>query len=319
MAKTVLITGGAGFIGSHLTEEYSRRGYEVVIIDDLSSGIPDNMAQLKSEAKVHFYDIDIRNAQELEEVCQKHSPAIINHHAAQKSVSDSVVNPHKDLDINLKGLLNLIGITSRLEVENFIYVSSGGALSKEITGDQKSREVDFPQLVSPYAITKFAGENYIRNYAQLHNFNYTILRYGNVYGPRQIADGECGVIPIFVDNILAQRPSTLMTYEDMPRGCTRDYIYVDDVVEINMLVSEKPTNQVYNISSGEEQYILDIYEKIAKQFGANPGIKIVGPRLGDVRRSVLDNSKAKAELNWEAKVTLEEGLRRLYEYLKNGQ
>lgn len=189
MVKTVLLTGGAGFIGSHIAEDYVKSGYKVVIVDNLSSGKIENIKELVNTGAVSFYNIDIRNSKELQEVFEKHKPDIINHHAAQKSVPYSVENPIVDIEINGIGLLNLLMLTKKYPIQNFIYISSGGALSKKIEGDEKSKETDKPQLVSPYAITKFAGENYVKLYAELNNFNYTILRYANVYGPRQIADG----------------------------------------------------------------------------------------------------------------------------------
>lgn len=314
MAKTVLVTGGAGFIGSHVVEGYLKKGYEVVIADNLVSGSMKNIRHLLDQPKVFFYQTDIKSREGLEKIFERHKPAVINHHAAQKSVPASVEKPVYDLETNLLGLLNLIEMTRTHKIENFIYISSGGALSKEITGDEISVEDDYPQLSSPYAVTKFAGENYIKIYSKIYGFGYTVLRYGNVFGPRQIADGECGVIPIFVNNILANRPSVLMTYDDMPRGCSRDYIFVSDVADVNVLVSEKARNDTFNISSGREEYILDIYDQIADIFGSDQKITVQGPRPGDVKRSVLNISKARKELNWEPKVTLKEGIRILRDH-----
>ena len=191
----------------------------------------------------------------------------------------------------------------------------GGALSKDITGCEKSRECDTPQLKSPYGITKFAGENYLKLYSELFNFEYTILRYANIYGPRQSADGECGVIPIFVNNILSNKRSVLMTYDDMPNGCTRDYVFIDDIVDINMRTTERCVNDVINIGSGQEVFILDIYKLIEKVFGTEIGIDIKGQRKGDVKRSVLDSTYAKEKTGWQPTISLEEGLKKLHFYL----
>lgn len=308
MKETVLLTGGAGFIASHIAEQYAEKDYDVVIIDNLSSGKLSNLKKIINKDNVYFQQVDIRNFDEMKKVFEKYKPDIINHHAAQKSVPDSIINPLYDLDINLKGLINLIELAKKFKVKNFISVSSGGALSKEIVDDEKSNETDIPQLKSPYAITKFAGENYLKLYSELYDFSYTILRYANVYGPRQIADGECGVVPIFINNILANKESILMTYDDMPRGCTRDYVYVKDIVKANMLVTENKINGVLNIASGIEIGMLDIYEEIIKVFNSNLPIIKKGPRAGDIKRSVLDNSKAKNLLNWSPKVTLHNGL-----------
>ncbi len=314
MDKTVLITGGAGFIGSHLVQSYFNEGYTVVVVDNLSSGYLENIKNLIDNKKVFFYNVDIRDSNSLENIFKTHKPSIINHHAAQKSVPYSIEDPVYDLSLNLQSLLNILSLVKIYKIENFIYISSGGALSKEIIGNEKSKETDFPQLKSPYAITKFSGENYIKIYSEIYDFKYTILRYGNVYGPRQVAAGECGVIPIFVNNILDGIESTLMTYDDMKKGCTRDYINVKDVADINMIVSKNPTNDVFNISSGNEIPILDIYNNIKEVFHSDLKINITGPRIGDVKRSVLDISKVKSTLNWQPKISLKEGLQDLYNY-----
>lgn len=228
MSKTILVTGGAGFIGSHICEMYLKEGYETICIDNLVSGKRENINNLEENSHFKFYEVDIRNYDELERIFKKHHPEIINHHAAQKSVANSVENPMYDLENNLCGLINILNLVKKYPIKNFIYVSSGGALSKEIIGEEKSTEIYTPQLVSPYAITKFAGEKYLSIYSKEYSFNYTGLRYANVFGPRQIPDGECGVIPIFINNVLDDRASILMTYADMPRGCTRDYVYISD-------------------------------------------------------------------------------------------
>ncbi|MDS0526514.1 SDR family NAD(P)-dependent oxidoreductase [Clostridium sp. SHJSY1] len=313
MGKVVLLTGGAGFIGSHIAEEYCKKGYEVVIVDNLSSGNLNNLENIINKDNVHFHNVDITDFPKLEEVFQKYKPNVINHHAAQKSVSASVENPLYDAKINVIGLINILVLLKIYKVKNFIYVSSGGALSKEIIGDEKSSEIDLPQLESPYAINKYLGEQYLKLYSKLYGFGFTILRYANVYGPRQIADGECGVIPIFINNILKNKDSILMTYDDMPRGCTRDYVYVKDIVQANMIASEKITNEIINIGSGCEVAILDIYDEITRVFNSTQKIFKKGPRLGDVKRSILDNNKAKKILNWQPRTTLIEGLNLLKE------
>lgn len=311
---TIVVTGGAGFIGSHLVDEYLKRGYEVVVIDNLSTGTMKNLRNATKYDTFHFYQVDIQDMNAMKQVFEKYRPTIINHHAAQKSIPMSIEDPVYDMRINGIGLLNLIVLAKKYAIQNFIYVSSGGALSKEIIGDEKSKETDWPQQQSSYAITKFAGENYIRMYAKLYGFDYTILRYANVYGPRQTMDGECGVVPIFINNILHDRSSILMTYEDMPEGCTRDYIFVGDVVDINMRVTTYCLNDTINIGSGREITIMDIYRTIERVYGKNIEIQVKGPRIGDVRRSVLDYSRAKKRTGWEPKTTFEEGIKIIYSH-----
>ncbi|MBA3926033.1 SDR family NAD(P)-dependent oxidoreductase [Listeria rustica] len=308
MKNRVLVTGGAGFIGSHICEMYVEEGYEVLCVDNLSSGKVDNICHLLASESFTFVEADIKDKTKMMAIFDSFRPQIINHHAAQKSVVSSIEDPVYDLDINLGGLLVLLQCTQKFPIEKFIYVSSGGALSKVIEGTEKSKESDTPQLLSPYAITKYAGEKYLDIYASTYHFEYTVLRYANIYGPRQIPDGECGVVPIFVNNILANKPSVLMTYPDMPNGCTRDYVYVGDVVEANRLVSEKAVNTVLNIGTGDEIAILDIYNTILDVFEEDVAITMEGPRAGDVKRSVLASDRAKELTGWTNKVSLKEGL-----------
>ncbi len=311
--QRVLLTGGAGFIGSHLTKRYVDEGYDTIVVDNLSSGKYNNIKEFESRPNFHFEKLDITDKEALRKVFEKYHPTIINHHAAQKSVPNSIKRPLYDLQINGVGLLNVLTLVEEYPIDKFIFVSSGGALSKEINAGEKSRETDMPQFMSSYAITKFSGENYVKLYAKRYGFSYTILRYANVYGTNQTMDGECGVVPIFVNNILQNKSSILMTYDDMPRGCTRDYVNAEDLGDINMLVTEKSANRVLNIGSGKEISILDIYDIIQKVFGTNLSIDIIGPREGDVKRSVLDISLVQELYNWSPKVEFEEGIQKIYD------
>ena len=313
--KKVLITGGAGFIGSHLSEMYLENGYRVLVVDNLVSGKLDNLTKCFDNENFQFKKCDITNKQAIREIIENYVPDIINHHAAQKSVADSVENPLNDLDTNLKGLLNILSCLKEIKSVNFIFSSSGGALSKEIVGDDCSSETDYPSLESPYAITKFASEQYIKLYSKQYGFNYTILRYANVFGPRQDAQGECGVVPIFISQVNDGLMSKIMTYSDMPDGCTRDYVYVSDVVEANRLASVFKTNEVYNVSSGKELSMHEIYKKVVDVFEGEYKLYFTGPRAGDIKRSVLNNSKITKKLGWNCKVTFEEGL----ELMKKGR
>ncbi|WP_435298820.1 NAD-dependent epimerase/dehydratase family protein [Timonella sp. A28] len=311
MSETVLLTGGAGFIGSHLAEEYLSRGYEVVVIDDLSTGRKSNLTGILDHPKFEFYDWSILDENALERIFAAHKPTLVNHHAAQKSVPQSVHDPFTDNKLNVVGLLNLLKLAGQYGVRRFIAASSGGALAKEITHDgDLSVETDPPLLVSPYAITKFSGEKYCEIYAQLHGFDYVGLRYANVFGPRQVAEGDCGVIPIFVNNMQAGKDSTLMTYDDMPRGCTRDYIYVGDAVEFNMLAStwDSPISGVFNLSLEREFPIADVFDALEDAFASGTQLHRTGPRDGDVRRSVLSSEKAFSTFSWKAHTSLESGI-----------
>lgn len=314
--NTILITGGAGFIGSHLTEAYLARGWRVVVVDDFSSGTWENLKAVRTHPNLVVLEQDIRDFDGLDAIFKEYRPEMVNHHAAQKSVSYSVEDPLCDLDINGKGFLNVLLCAAKNDVKTFLFASSGGALAKEIADGELSAEKDWPQLISPYAINKFAGEKYLALYSQIYGFAYMVVRYANVYGPRQIPDGECGVVPIFVNNIIAGRESALMAYEDMPRGCSRDYVYVGDVVAANLLAGERPLNTVINVGTGKEVYTLDLYEAVERVFGKEVPIRNVGPREGDIRRSVLDASRAKELYGWEPQVEMEEGLYLLREYME---
>ena len=309
----ILLTGGAGFIGSHIAQMYLNEGYELIIIDNLSSGNMDNIASIIHHPKLTFYQCDIRNKAYLSEIFAKHKPDIINLHAAQKSVPFSVNDPINDLEINGLGFLNLLSLAITHNTKKIIYISSGGVLSKDLISDVLSTENDFPSLASPYAVTKYLGEEYLHIYSKLNDFKWVSLRYGNVYGPRQTADGECGVIPIFINNIKANKPSKLYTYPDMPRGCTRDYIHVFDVVDVNKLVTKTidVSEEIINVGSGIELPILDIYEAITKVYNSDLPIIICPPRIGDIKRSVLNINKVKKLLKWEPKVSFFEGLKTL--------
>ena len=317
MEKSVLLVGGAGFIGSHIAERLVKDDYRVVVVDDLSTGKIGNIEKLNQYDNFEFEKVDIRDFEQLEKLFEKYRPQIVNHHAAQKSVPYSIDDPIMDESINIKGLLNLIVLSGKYKIESFTFASSGGALSGDIDEGEQSVENDTPQLMSPYAISKYKGEKYIKLYSELYGFKYTILRYANVYGPRQIVDGESGVIPIFMNNILEGKTSTLMAYEDMPKGCIRDYIYVSDVVEANMISVKKPLNTVVNIGTGKEISILDVYHILQEKFETDLEIKKVGPRKGDIRRSVLCINKVSELCGWKPKVDIEEGIYKLKEYYKN--
>lgn len=315
MKETVLITGGCGFIGSHVAEEYLKEGYKVIVFDNLSNGSEENVRECFSSQNFVFVKGDINNTKLIRNIMKKYTPSIINHHAAQKSIPFSVEFPKIDVENNILGLLSVLQCCEDHPINKFIFVSSGGALSKCICGTEKSKEDDTPSLESPYAISKFAGENYVKLYSELYQFNYSILRYGNVYGPRQIADGECGVIPIFINNILSGKTSILTTYEDMPFGCTRDYIYVKDVAKFNLAVSKNASNRVYNVASGRETPILNVFKETQRVFGSYTDILVKGPRLGDIKRSVLDITRARQELNWQPSVSLHDGLSEIREWM----
>ncbi|MCL6549298.1 MAG: NAD-dependent epimerase/dehydratase family protein [Alicyclobacillus sp.] len=306
----ILVTGGAGFIGSNVVDAYVAAGHDVVVVDN-------RRVQENLNPKAAFYQVDVRSP-ELADVFAREQPDVVNHHAAQKSVPKSVADPRLDADINILGLLNTLELCVRYRVNKVIFISSGGALAGDAGGVPAPESLP-PALISPYAITKYMSEKYLHFYQVTHGLTYTVLRYANVYGPRQVPEGESGVVPIFMENLMHGRPSTLFAYPDMPRGTTRDYVYVDDVARANLLALERGDNEVLNIGSGREMYTEDVYHIIESVVGRSIPLVRARERAGDLRRSVLDCTRAGQVLGWRAETDFTEGIRRTFEYMQRAQ
>ena len=303
--KTALVTGGAGFIGSHLVDRLLSLGYKVVVIDDLSHGKRQNL----NPAAV-FYHTDIAQVQ-ADEVFQQQRPGLVFHLAAQISVSRSTRDPVKDAEINTIGTLHLLEAARRHGVDKFIYSSTGGALY----GDPKTNpctERSPIMPLSPYGLSKFLAEKYVELYYRLHHLNYTALRYGNVYGPRQDPDGEAGVVAIFSQAMLAGRP--VQIFGDGSQE--RDFVYVGDVVESNICAIDAGGGSAFNIGTGKGIRVTDIFEALRSitQYKGDPVYRPA--RTGDVYKIRLSYAKAARELGWSPRVGLEEGLRKTVEYFR---
>lgn len=302
----ILVTGGAGFIGSHIVDRYISDGHEVVVIDDLSTGFEKN---LNSKAKFHKLDVRSKKAASL---IQSEKPDIINHHAAQIDVRRSVKQPLFDAQVNILGLINLMEAVRKVgSVKKVIFASTGGA----IYGDAKliPTPEDYPAWpVSPYGVSKLTSEHYLHFYRTVYEIPFVSLRYGNVYGPRQNPHGEAGVVAIFCRKIIEGGQPVI--YGDGKQ--TRDYVFIKDVVEANTSALNK-TDGIYNIGTEKGTTVIAIFAALAKLLA--PKTKEVhGPeRQGEQRRSVLGCKKAKQDFGWEANVSLEEGLRETAEYFKN--
>ncbi|MFC2058705.1 NAD-dependent epimerase/dehydratase family protein [Chloroflexota bacterium] len=302
----ILVTGGAGFIGSHVVDAFINLGHEVVVIDNLSSGRREN---LNSAAK--FYELSIRD-DSLSAIFEQEKPEIVNHHAAQIEVRKSTNDPVFDAEENILGSLNVIANSIRSGVKRIIYSSSGGA----VYGDPEYLPADEKHPVNPvsqYGVSKHAVEHYLYLYGVLHGLDYMILRYANVYGPRQNPHGEAGVIAIFAAQMLSGQRPTIFG----PGDKTRDYIHVSDIVTANILALEKEKNAIYNIGTGVETSDQEIFDTLARVLGYS-GTPVYAPvRKGEVYRICLNTDKARQGLGWSSTIALEEGMEQTAEYYRS--
>lgn len=306
----VLLTGGAGFIGSHVADALLAAGHEVVIVDDLSSGSP---ANLPPAARFYLLDICSR---ELARVFQLEKPDIVDHHAAQISVTVSARDPVRDARVNALGLLNVLECCRESKVRKLIFISSGGAIYGE-SGGKRLRE-DHPALpMSPYAIHKQLGESYLRFYASAHGLRSTSLRYANVYGPRQNPDGEAGVVAIFISRLLRGEVPVLNAYPEDPDGMSRDYVYVGDVARANLLALDRADGDAINISTGRAVKTRELLETISRIMGRELRFTRGEARPGDLRESCLDNTRAAQVLGWAPTHDLEAGLEKTVAFFRS--
>ena len=301
----IIVTGGAGFIGSHIADRYIREGHEVIVIDDLSTGREENV-----NPGARFYHVDIRD-KEIEAIFRKERPEIVNHHAAQMDVRRSTENPVFDAEVNILGTINLLENSVKNGLKRFIFASSGGA----IYGEQKDfpageEHPNFP--LSPYGVSKLAGEKYLHYYRENFGLKYTSLRYSNVYGPRQNPEGEAGVVAIFIGRIIKNKEPVINGDGEQ----TRDYVYVDDVVHANIRATIRDSDGFLNIGTGIETSVNTLLKKLIEVTGT--GIKGMHgpPKKGEQRRSVIDCGRAKSLLGWEPEISLEKGLSKTVDYFR---
>ncbi|MBF0607601.1 MAG: NAD-dependent epimerase/dehydratase family protein [Candidatus Magnetobacterium sp. LHC-1] len=305
----ILVTGGAGFIGSNVVDAYTGAGHEVVVMDNLSGGKWDNL-----NPDVRFYLMDIRSRDVLT-VFERERFDLVNHHAAQMSVPASVEDPAYDADVNVLGLINLLEASRKTGVGKVIFISSGGAIYGE-AAQYPTSESCYPQPLSPYAVTKAVSEQYLAFYRHQYALDYTVLRYANVYGPRQIPHGEAGVVAIFMDRLLGGQQCLLYHYPDEPRGMIRDYCFVADVVEANLAAIGQGSGEAINIATGRQTHTKELFDTIFDALKSyRPDMDdhlrtlISKPaRAGDLTRSCLMVDKAKRILGFAARHSLAEGI-----------
>ena len=303
-----MITGGAGFVGSHLAGRLADDGWEVLAIDDLTKGKVSRLAEARRRGSVAFHQVDIRS-EELLDASTKFSPNVIFHLAAQASVSASVRNPMLDADINVIGTLNVLEAARRNETERVVFTSTGGA----VYGSKvklPARESYAKRPDSPYGISKKVVEDYFRFNRDTYDIDYAIIGPANIYGPSQDPFGEAGVVAIFSRACLDRTPPTIFgTGTD-----TRDYVYVEDVVDAIVRAASVGGGQFFNIGTGIETTTNQVFETIAKRAKFGGGANYGPPRPGDIPRSVLDWSLARQKLGWEPYTTFDEGIRRTVDW-----
>ena len=300
----ILVTGGAGFIGSNVVDGYLARGHDVAVFDNLSTGRREFV-----DARARFFEGDLVRPDDVERCLAEFRPDVVNHHAAQIDVRHSVTDPIHDARTNVLGSLGLLQGCTRHGVHKFIYASTGGALYGE--GRSLPATEEHPiNPESPYGVSKHTVEHYVYLWKLLHALDYTVLRYPNVYGPRQNPHGEAGVNAIFIGLMLeGKRPRIFGTGEQL-----RDYVYVGDVVAANLLAIERGSGQMLNLGTGVGTSVNDIVRALNEVLGTAIEPVHEAPRPGEVQRIYLDATRARDLLGWSPAIPFAEGLRRTVEW-----
>ena len=298
----VIVTGGAGFIGSHLVDALILKGAEVHILDNLVAG---QLVSVNPKAELHEVDIC---SEEAKSIILHVKPDAVFHLAAQADVGMSVQNPKYDADVNIKGTINILEASRDARVKKFIFASTSavyGNLKKEFLSEN---ETTIP--ASYYGLSKLTAESYIRLFYELYRLPYTILRYANVYGPRQLPKGEGGVIAVFLNRL--KTDGTLSVHGDGEQ--TRDFIYVTDIVAANIAALDRGAQQTIQISTSKKTSINDILKRLAVIHGQCIQTVFTAPREGDIKHSCLNNEKAQNVLNWHPTVDILNGLNETYDF-----
>ena len=296
----ILVTGGVGFIGSHIVDAYINLGYKVVVIDNLSTGFRKNL-----NPKAKFYKVDIGDLPKIEKIFQKEKPQIVNHHAAIAEVVKSLRDPLPTLNVNVIGTINLLLAAGKIRVKKFIFSSTGGAIygqPDKIPADENTPAIP----LSPYGLSKLLGEECIKFYAKHYGFDYLIFRYPNVYGPRQNPKGEAGVVAIFSGLMRKGKQPTI--FGDGSK--TRDYVHIDDIVRANIIGLHKGKNEIFNLGWAKKISDQKIFDTIAKNLNFKKPPIYAPFRHGEVYQIALSAKKARKNLGWQPQISLEKGIRK---------
>lgn len=305
----ILVTGGAGFIGSHIVDQYVAAGHDVTVVDNLWEDGGGKKTNINPKAR--FYLADITDEGSLERIFTEIQPEIVNHQAAQHSVAISTKRPSFDAHVNVLGLLNVLTNCTRVGVRKIIFASSGATYGTPDHLPMDEETIQRPE--SPYGITKMVAEYYLRYWQQAHGLAYTALRYGNIYGPRQDPNGEAGVIAIFIKQFLAHGSIRI----DWDGGQQRDYVYVGDTARASLLALDHGDNEILCVGTGKGTSVNELYQKLATISGYTPEIVRAPKRAGDLYLAYFNCSKAQRVLDWKAEVSLEDGMQRTVEFFKS--
>ena len=305
----ILVTGGAGFIGSHVVDIYIQHGHQVVIVDDLSTGRESNLNPAAA-----FYRLDIRDPA-LDDVFARERPDAVNHHAAQMDVRRSVAEPGFDADVNVLGSINLLECARRHKVRRLIYISTGGA----VYGEPEYLPCDEAHPINPicpYGASKHTFEHYLYMYRQIYGLDYVVLRYPNVYGPRQDPNGEAGVVAIFTGQMLTGQPVVINGDGEQER----DFVFVGDCARANLLALENPAaSGIYNLGCGRGTTVNQIFKALKQAVGYDRQPSYGPPKAGETRRIFLNAGRIHADLGWAPSLELEDGIRQTVEYFRTAE
>lgn len=307
--EKVLVTGGAGFIGSHVVDELISSKYEPIVVDNLRTGKKENLPK-----QVRLYEVDITDKKSLQEIFEKEKPSYVLHLAAQTNIRFSLNNPEEDANINVLGSVNVLECSRLFNVKKLVYLTSGGTVYGQAEKLPTSESSPKKTITCHYGVSKYCTEVYLELYNYLYGLNYVILRLANVYGARQDPKGESGVISIFADNLMSNKQSKIFGDGEQ----TRDFIYVTDVAKIAYLCIKSNTlTKIFNVGTGIKTSINELYQNMSRITNSNLSAIHTDQIKGELKHSCLDSSLAEKELSWKHQINLFEGLKKTLEWFKN--